>query len=71
MFGGIAKWVAEIDHADRVPEFISRAYHVATSGRPGSGGSGPAGRHARRDSLMRPAAGLATGRNASGIHSDG
>ncbi|MEQ8372142.1 MAG: thiamine pyrophosphate-binding protein [Roseibium aggregatum] len=35
MFGGIAKWVAEIDHADRVPEFISRAYHVATSGRPG------------------------------------
>lgn len=35
MFGGIAKWVAEIDHADRMPEFISRAYHVATSGRPG------------------------------------
>ncbi|WP_428528266.1 thiamine pyrophosphate-binding protein [Roseibium sp.] len=35
MFGGIAKWVAEIDHASRVPEFISRAYHVATSGRPG------------------------------------
>jgi acetolactate synthase I/II/III large subunit len=35
MFGGIAKWVAEIDHAERMPEFISRAYHVATSGRPG------------------------------------
>ncbi len=35
MFGGMAKWVAEIDHASRVPEFISRAYHVATSGRPG------------------------------------
>ncbi|MEJ8473616.1 thiamine pyrophosphate-binding protein [Roseibium algae] len=35
MFGGMAKWVAEIDHADRMPEFISRAYHVATSGRPG------------------------------------
>ncbi|MTH99784.1 thiamine pyrophosphate-binding protein [Roseibium sp. RKSG952] len=35
MFGGMAKWVAEIDHADRVPEFISRAYHAATSGRPG------------------------------------
>ncbi|CTQ61109.1 thiamine pyrophosphate-binding protein [Roseibium album] len=35
MFGGIAKWVAEIDQADRVPEFISRAFHVATSGRPG------------------------------------
>ncbi|WP_305988066.1 thiamine pyrophosphate-binding protein [Roseibium sp. MMSF_3544] len=35
MFGGIAKWVAEIDQADRVPEFLSRAFHVATSGRPG------------------------------------
>ncbi|CTQ52557.1 Acetolactate synthase isozyme 2 large subunit [Roseibium album] len=35
MFGGIAKWVAEIDHAERMPEFISRAFHVATSGRPG------------------------------------
>ncbi len=35
MFGSIAKWVAEIDQADRVPEFISRAFHVATSGRPG------------------------------------
>lgn len=35
MFGGIAKWVAEIDQAERVPEFISRAFHVATSGRPG------------------------------------
>ncbi len=36
MFGGMVKWVAEIDHAHRVPEFISRAYHVATSGRPGA-----------------------------------
>ncbi|WP_235865890.1 thiamine pyrophosphate-binding protein [Pseudovibrio exalbescens] len=35
MFGSMAKWVAEIDHADRVPEFVSRAFHVATSGRPG------------------------------------
>ena len=35
MFGGMVKWVAEIDHVHRVPEFISRAYHVATSGRPG------------------------------------
>ena len=35
MFGGMVKWVAEIDSAARVPEFISRAYHVATSGRPG------------------------------------
>ncbi|MCC6921328.1 MAG: thiamine pyrophosphate-binding protein [Alphaproteobacteria bacterium] len=35
MFGGIAKWSAQIDRADRVPEFIQRAFAVATSGRPG------------------------------------
>ncbi|MEX0958404.1 MAG: thiamine pyrophosphate-binding protein [Burkholderiales bacterium] len=35
MFGQMAKWVAQIDRADRVPEFISRAFHVAVSGRPG------------------------------------
>ncbi len=34
-FGGMAKWVAEIDSADRVLEMVSRAWHVATSGRPG------------------------------------
>jgi acetolactate synthase-1/2/3 large subunit len=34
-FGSIAKWVTEIDDAARVPELISRAFHVATSGRPG------------------------------------
>jgi acetolactate synthase-1/2/3 large subunit len=35
MFGGIAKWVAEIEDPARIPEMLSRAYHVATSGRPG------------------------------------
>ncbi len=35
MFGPMAKWVAQIDSADRVPEFVSRAFHTATSGRPG------------------------------------
>ncbi|ADZ71923.1 thiamine pyrophosphate-binding protein [Polymorphum gilvum] len=35
MFAGMAKWVAEIDSAERVPELVSRAFHVATSGRPG------------------------------------
>lgn len=35
MFGGMAKWVAEIDSAGRVPEMISRAFHTAMSGRPG------------------------------------
>lgn len=35
MFGQMAKWVAQIDRTDRIPEFIARAYAVATSGRPG------------------------------------
>jgi acetolactate synthase-1/2/3 large subunit len=35
MFGQMAKWVAQIDDADRIPEFVSHAFHVATSGRPG------------------------------------
>jgi acetolactate synthase-1/2/3 large subunit len=35
MFGQLAKWVAEIDRAERVPEFLSRAFHTATGGRPG------------------------------------
>lgn len=35
MFGPIAKWVAQIDRIDRIPEYISRAFHVAVSGRPG------------------------------------
>lgn len=35
MFGHMAKWVAQIDDAKRIPEMVSRAYHIATSGRPG------------------------------------
>src|SRR3546814_3843489 len=35
MFGQLAKWVAEIDDAQRIPEMVSRAFHTATSGRPG------------------------------------
>ncbi|WP_454689269.1 thiamine pyrophosphate-binding protein [Achromobacter aloeverae] len=35
MFGHIAKWVDQIDDPRRIPEFISRAFHVAMSGRPG------------------------------------
>ncbi len=35
MFSAIAKWVAQIDRAERIPELISRAFRVATSGRPG------------------------------------
>ena len=35
MFGPLAKWVAEIDTADRVPELIARAFATAGAGRPG------------------------------------
>jgi len=35
MFGPMAKWVAQIDRADRVPELVARAFQTATSGRPG------------------------------------
>ncbi len=35
MFGQMAKWVAEIDDARRIPEYLSRAFYTATSGRPG------------------------------------
>ncbi len=35
VFGGLAKWVAEIDQTARLPEYLSRAFQVAQSGRPG------------------------------------
>ncbi|MHA1524911.1 MAG: thiamine pyrophosphate-binding protein [Alphaproteobacteria bacterium] len=35
MFGSIVKWVAQIDDAGRVPEFVARAFATATGGRPG------------------------------------
>ena len=34
-FGPLAKWVAEVDQLERLPEYISRAFHVAMAGRPG------------------------------------
>src|SRR5690606_19754866 len=34
-FTEFAKWVAEIDDAARIPEMVTRAFAVATSGRPG------------------------------------
>lgn len=34
-FGEVAKWVEEIDSPQRIPEIVSRAFHQATSGRPG------------------------------------
>ena len=35
VFGTMAKWVVQMDDPARLPELISRAFHVATSGRPG------------------------------------
>jgi acetolactate synthase-1/2/3 large subunit len=35
MFGPVAKWAAEIETTSRIPEYIARAFQVATSGRPG------------------------------------
>ncbi|MBL4918059.1 thiamine pyrophosphate-binding protein [Szabonella alba] len=34
-FAPLAKWAAEVDQIERLPEYISRAFHVARSGRPG------------------------------------
>jgi len=35
VFGSMAKWATEIDDAARIPEIVSRAFHVACNGRPG------------------------------------
>ena len=35
MFQPMTKWVAQIDAAERIPEFVARAFTVATAGRPG------------------------------------
>src|SRR6266705_4184643 len=35
MYGSIVKWAAQIDRADRIPEYVARAFRVALSGRPG------------------------------------
>jgi acetolactate synthase-1/2/3 large subunit len=35
MMTELAKWVGEIDCAERIPEFVARAFATATSGRPG------------------------------------
>ncbi len=35
MFGGLCKWVAEVNQTERLPEYIARAFTIATAGRPG------------------------------------
>ncbi len=34
-YGSIAKWVVQIEDARRIPELVTRAFAIATSGRPG------------------------------------
>ena len=34
MYGPLTKWVAQIDRVERIPEYVSHAFHTATSGRP-------------------------------------
>ncbi len=35
MYGPLTKWVAQIDRTERIPEYVSHAFHTATAGRPG------------------------------------
>ena len=35
VFGSMTKWATEIDDPARMPEIVSRAFHVAANGRPG------------------------------------
>jgi acetolactate synthase I/II/III large subunit len=35
MYGPLTKWVGQIDRAERIPEYVSHAFHTAMSGRPG------------------------------------
>jgi acetolactate synthase-1/2/3 large subunit len=35
MYGQMAKWVASIDRVERIPEYLSHAFHCAMSGRKG------------------------------------
>ena len=35
LFASTSKWAAEIDNPGLIPEYISRAFHIATHGRPG------------------------------------
>src|SRR4026209_2251201 len=35
VFGSMTKWATEIDDPARIPEIVSRAFHLACNGRPG------------------------------------
>ena len=35
MYAPLAKWVAQVEDPARIPEYVGRAFHTATTGRPG------------------------------------
>jgi len=35
MYGNVAKWAAQVDRVERIPEYVAHAFRVALSGRPG------------------------------------
>ena len=35
MYGQLAKWVGQVDRVERIPEYVSHAFHTAIAGRPG------------------------------------
>ena len=35
MYGSIVKWAAQIDRAERIPEYVAHAFRIAMAGRPG------------------------------------
>jgi acetolactate synthase-1/2/3 large subunit len=35
MYGGLAKWAAQVDRVERIPEYLAQAYRTALAGRPG------------------------------------
>jgi len=35
MYGPMTKWVTQIDRTERIPEYVSHAFHTAMAGRPG------------------------------------
>ena len=58
MFGSVAKWAAQIDRADRIPEYVAHAYRARDVRAPGTRRAGAAGGHAdvaRRRAPMRRA----------------
>ena len=53
VFGSVAKWATEIDDPARLPELVSRAFHVATARPAGPRRHRPAGGHADGDGERR------------------